>query len=84
MDEATSALDAISEGHVKKAVKKLQGEITQILIAHRLSTLEYADRIIFLEEGEKIAEGSFDELLEICPAFQRLWQAYNAPIFLNQ
>jgi ABC-type multidrug transport system fused ATPase/permease subunit len=81
MDEATSALDAISEGHIKKAIKSLQGNVTQILIAHRLSTLEYADRIIFLQEGEKIAEGSFDELLEICPPFQRLWEAYNAPIF---
>lgn len=74
LDEATSALDAISENRIKEAIKELHGEVTQIIIAHRLATIEHADRIIYLEQGEKIAEGSRDELLETCPPFRLMWE----------
>jgi ABC-type multidrug transport system fused ATPase/permease subunit len=76
MDEATSSLDAISENRIKRAIYELQGEITQILIAHRLSTIEHVDRIIFLDQGEKIAEGSKEELLRDCKPFRIMWDAY--------
>lgn len=76
MDEATSSLDAISEGYIKKALRDLQGSLTQILIAHRLSTVEHADRIIYLEKGKKLAEGSLAELLETCAPFRLLWETY--------
>ncbi|MDN3506181.1 MAG: ABC transporter ATP-binding protein [Simkaniaceae bacterium] len=75
LDEATSALDAISENRIKKAISQLHGEVTQIIIAHRLATIEHADRIIFLEYGEKVAEGTKDELLETCPQFRAMWEA---------
>lgn len=74
LDEATSALDAISENHIKRALGELRGKMTQIIIAHRLSTIEDADRIIYLEKGEKVAEGTKDELLESCPPFRRMWE----------
>ncbi len=74
MDEATSSLDAISEDHIKTALHQLHGKITQIIIAHRLSTIEDADKIIFLDQGEKLAEGTKDELLRDCPAFKRMWE----------
>lgn len=74
MDEATSSLDALSELQIKKALKALHGEVTQIIIAHRLSTIEDADKIIYLERGEKIAEGTLTELLAICPRFKEMWQ----------
>lgn len=77
MDEATSSLDAISESRIKKAVKELQGKVTQILIAHRFSTIEHADRIIFLEKGRKLAEGNLLTLLETCPPFRLLWDTYH-------
>lgn len=73
LDEATSALDAISENYVKEIVGQLKGRCTQIIIAHKLSTLEYVDRIVYLEQGKKIAEGTKEELLDSCPAFQRMW-----------
>jgi ABC-type multidrug transport system fused ATPase/permease subunit len=76
MDEATSSLDAISENRIKLAIRELQGEATQILIAHRLSTIEHVDRIIFLEKGQKIAEGTKDDLLATCMPFRLLWEAY--------
>ena len=69
MDEATSSLDAISENRIQLAIQRLQGQVTQILIAHRLSTIEHADKIVFLEKGRKLAEGTIDELLQICPPF---------------
>ena len=74
MDEATSSLDSISEVHIKNAIHELRGEVTQIIIAHRLSTIEDADKIIYLEKGEKVAEGSKEELLQTCPGFKKMWQ----------
>ncbi|HAB99301.1 MAG TPA: ABC transporter ATP-binding protein [Parachlamydiales bacterium] len=78
LDEATSSLDAISENRIKQALRELQGKVTQILNAHRLSTIEQADRIIFLEKGRKLAEGTLDELLRICPQFRLMWENYTS------
>lgn len=73
MDEATSSLDTISEVHIKNAIHELRGQVTQIIIAHRLSTIEDADKIIYLEKGEKIAEGTKEELLKSCQGFKKMW-----------
>ncbi len=74
LDEATSSLDAMSENHIKKAIQSLQGEVTQIIIAHRLSTIEHADKIIYIDQGEKIAEGTKAELLLTCAPFREMWE----------
>lgn len=74
MDEATSSLDTVSEHHIKTAIQQLRGQVTQIIIAHRLSTIEDADKIIYLEKGEKIAEGTRDELLVSCEGFRQMWE----------
>lgn len=75
LDEATSSLDALSENRIKSAVMDLHGEVTQILIAHRLGTIEHADKIIYLENGRKIAQGSKEELLQSCDEFRQMWEA---------
>ena len=75
LDEATSALDALSETRIKKAIAELHGSVTQIIIAHRLGTIENADRIIYLENGIKTAEGTREELLESCLPFRLMWDA---------
>ena len=75
LDEATSALDSISELRIKKAISSLHGQVTQILIAHRLATIEDADKIIYLDQGEKIAEGTKEELLQTCEPFRLMWEA---------
>lgn len=79
MDEATSSLDAISENHIKTAIQQLHGKKTQIIIAHRLSTIEDADKIIYMESGQKIAEGTKEELLLSCPGFRLMWEMMHKP-----
>jgi ABC-type multidrug transport system fused ATPase/permease subunit len=77
MDEATSSLDVMSENHIKTALNQLKGQVTQIIIAHRLSTIADADKIIYLDHGVKVAEGTKDELLVSCPAFKQMWMTMN-------
>lgn len=74
LDEATSSLDSISERKIKLALESLQGQVTQIVIAHRLTTIENADVILMLERGEVLAQGSHEELMASCPQFQEMWQ----------
>lgn len=64
LDEATSALDNVAEYHVQKAIEKLIQERTTFIVAHRLSTIRNADRIIVMEEGEMVEVGSYEELME--------------------
>ncbi len=73
MDEATASLDALSERRIKETMLEQQGKITQIIIAHRFSTIENADQILFLDQGEKVAQGTLKELQISCPAFARMW-----------
>ncbi|BAU56570.1 lipid A export ATP-binding/permease protein MsbA [Halorhodospira halochloris] len=64
LDEATSALDNESEYNVHAALERLMADRTSIVIAHRLSTVENADQILFLEDGEVVEQGSHSELLD--------------------
>ncbi len=73
MDEATSSLDAVSEEQIKLALGEVKGKVTQVIIAHRLSTIEDADHIIYLDKGQKIAEGTKEELFITCPGFKKMW-----------
>lgn len=71
-DEATSALDGMTEDAVMEAVQSLSSNRTMILIAHRLRTVQACDRIIMLESGEVVADGSYDELIKNSFQFQKL------------
>ncbi|MBD3420059.1 MAG: ATP-binding cassette domain-containing protein [Chitinivibrionales bacterium] len=65
LDEATSSLDTESERLVQAAINKLMQNRTVLVVAHRLSTVRHADKIIVLEDGEIIEQGTHDELLRL-------------------
>ena len=71
-DEATSALDQSTEKSVMEAIYDLEAEHTILLIAHRLSTVKRADTIFMLEQGEKVGEGAYDQLMEKHPKFRSM------------
>jgi ABC-type multidrug transport system fused ATPase/permease subunit len=72
LDEATSALDNETERRISDSLQSLHGEMTMVVIAHRLSTVRSCDRIIYLEEGRIAGVGTFDELRITCQGFARL------------
>ncbi len=69
LDEATSALDTKTEDDVVKAIKALQGEVTLIAVAHRISTIKDYDQICYLDQGQILGKGSFRELAASLPQF---------------
>lgn len=74
LDEATSALDNISEYHVQKAMNELIKGRTTFIVAHRLSTIRDADKIVVLEQGKMVEFGTFDELMSKKGKFYELKQ----------
>lgn len=74
LDEATSALDSESEKLVQNALENLMAGRTVIVIAHRLSTVLRADKIVVLDKGKKICEGTHSELLEKCQIYRKVYE----------
>jgi subfamily B ATP-binding cassette protein MsbA len=74
LDEATSALDTESERLIQKAFHNLMQYCTTVVIAHRLSTVRMADRIVVLSEGRIVEEGSHEQLMERSGVYQKLYE----------
>ena len=72
LDEATSSLDSESEKHVQSAIENLMNERTVFVIAHRLSTVHNANKILVLEKGQIVQEGEHDELVNIDGLYKQL------------
>jgi subfamily B ATP-binding cassette protein MsbA len=72
LDEATSALDNESERMVQDALQKLMRGRTTLIVAHRLSTIEHADRVIVMERGRIVEQGAPAQLLALGGVYARL------------
>jgi len=84
LDEATSALDSESEVLVQEALERLWHDRTVIAIAHRLSTLRHMDRIIVMDGGRLIEQGTHKQLLERKGRYYRLWQHQSGNVLVEE
>jgi ATP-binding cassette subfamily B protein len=80
LDEATSALDTATEQAIQGALRELSKGRTTLVIAHRLATIRDADRIVVMDDGRIVEEGSHDALLARDGIYRRLSQAQFAPL----
>lgn len=74
-DEATSALDNETQEKIQTAINNMKNEYTILIIAHRLSTIINADRILFLDNGKIVSEGTHEYLLKNCDEYRKLYEA---------
>lgn len=74
LDEATSALDSESEKYIQEGLWELMKDKTAIVIAHRLSTIKHLDRILVLDDGKIVQDGTHEELIEQKGIYAKLWQ----------
>ncbi len=79
LDEATSALDTPTEREISDAIDRLAGDLTLVIIAHRLSTVRHCDRLLLLDEGRLVDAGTYDELLARNDHFQNMVRAAQRP-----
>ena len=78
LDEATSRLDAYSESLVQAAQEKLFANRTTVVIAHRLTTIANASRVLVFEHGELVEQGTHDELLTLGGRYKAIYDTYYA------
>lgn len=78
LDEATSSVDALTEVRLSRALEKLASGRTTIAIAHRLSTAARADRVLVLDHGRLVQDGSHNDLLQLDGAYARMYEAWVA------
>lgn len=71
MDEATSALDAESEAEIQSSLEEMRGKVTVVIIAHRLNTIQHADKVILIQDGAVQDSGSFKELIARNPIVEK-------------
>jgi len=71
LDEATSALDGQTESDISSAILELKGNVTVVMIAHRLSTVRFADLVVYIDGGKIIAQGSFEQVRSQVPNFEK-------------
>ena len=69
LDEATSSLDAQTEDNVTSTINKIRQDSLVVIVAHRLATVRRADLVIYMQDGEVKAQGSFEQVRKLIPNF---------------
>ena len=72
LDEPTSSLDASTEENIKNSIKRASKHRTTITIAHRISTIKNSDRILVLDKGKIVSQGTHEELFKECSVYRRM------------
>ncbi|WP_326689713.1 ABC transporter ATP-binding protein/permease [Streptomyces sp. NBC_01795] len=80
LDEVTSALDPVNEAAVHEGIERLMAGRTVVMVAHRMRTVRRADRVVFLDGGRTVEEGSHDELLRHGGRYADFWSMSMAPV----
>ncbi|HBR97419.1 MAG TPA: ABC transporter ATP-binding protein, partial [Gammaproteobacteria bacterium] len=78
LDEATASVDPDTQYEIQQAISALVGQRTVIVIAHRLHTIQYADQILVLDQGQLVEHGDHRSLLEQNGLYRTLWQEQTA------
>lgn len=73
LDDSASALDFATDAKLRKAIRELSGEMTVFIVSQRASTIQYADQILVLDDGEIAGCGTHEELLEHCSVYQEIY-----------
>ncbi|MCG2766789.1 MAG: ABC transporter ATP-binding protein/permease [Anaerolineae bacterium] len=76
LDDATSAIDSATEDKIQRAMRNVMRGRTTLLITHRLSQIRWADRILVLQQGTMVDQGTHEELLARCEAYRRIFARY--------
>lgn len=78
LDEASAYADPENEVHIQAAIRELVHEKTVIVVAHKLSTIQNAERIVVIDDGQVAGTGTHEELLEDCPLYRKMWEEHLA------
>ncbi|MBN1582614.1 MAG: ABC transporter ATP-binding protein [Anaerolineae bacterium] len=79
LDDSTSAIDSATEDNIQRAMLRISQQRTTFIITHRLSQIRWADRILVLDRGELVDQGTHEELLNRCPDYQRIFARPGSP-----
>jgi len=74
LDDSASALDFATDAALRKSLRELPGESTVFIISQRPSSIRHADQILVLDDGELVALGTHDQLLESCALYQEIYR----------
>lgn len=77
LDDSTSAIDSATEDEIQRAIQRVLEGRTTLLITHRLSQIRWADKVLLLQRGRLVDEGTHDELLGRCALYRRIFAHYD-------
>ena len=73
LDDSASALDFATDARLRKAIHDMAGEMTVVIVSQRVSSIQHADQILVLDDGEIAGIGTHDQLLAQCPTYQEIY-----------